>query len=73
VGKPATYNKLGRFENLPLQYIYEDRVVIAFNFKDGTKTVSLIELDAAIESYIAGKADNTNTNWCSHLGDNPPP
>jgi len=54
-------------------YLYEDRVVIAFNFKDGTKTVTLIELETAIESYIAGKADNTNTNWCSHLGDNPPP
>ena len=54
-------------------YLYEDRVVIAFNFKDGTKTVTLIELEAAIESYIARKADSTNTNWCSHLGDNTPP
>ena len=40
-------------------YLYEDRVVIAFNFKDGTKTVTLIELETAIESYIDGKADNT--------------
>jgi len=54
-------------------YLFEDRVVIVFNFKDGTTTISLTELESAVESYIAGKADDANTNWCSHLGDNAPP
>ena len=54
-------------------YIYEDRIAIVFNFKDGTVTITLAELEAAVESYMAGKADNTNNMRCSHLGDNAPP
>jgi len=54
-------------------YLYEDRIVIVFNCKDGTKTVTLAELDAAIEHLLAEKALAPNSLWCSHLGDNPPP
>jgi len=53
-------------------YLYEDRVVIAFNFKDGTTTVTLAELEDAVEGYMAGKARSTNNCESSHLGDNPP-
>ena len=31
-------------------FLYDDKLVIAFNWKDGSKTVTLAELDAAINS-----------------------
>ena len=53
-------------------YLYEDRAVLVLNCKDGTKTVMLAELEAAIESYNAEKARNANEYSSSHLGDNTP-
>ena len=35
-------------------YLYDDKVVITFNYKDGTKTVSFSELNAALTEQRSG-------------------
>ncbi|MBP3891598.1 MAG: recombinase family protein [Solobacterium sp.] len=32
-------------------YLYDDKIVITFNYKDGTKTISLNDIDAALMNY----------------------
>jgi len=58
-------------------FLYDDKLVIAFNWKDGTKTVTLSELEAAMnEDEATSIAENSRysaENECSHLGDNRPP
>ena len=58
VGKPAAYNKLGRFENLPLQYIWDDKMVITFNYKDNDKAVTFDEIREMLAKR--GNPDNHN-------------
>ena len=56
-------------------FLYEDKLVITFNWKDGTKTITLAELDAAMNEGEA-KVDlslHLAKNECSHLGGSPPP
>ena len=56
VGKKRTYFiKLGKrlidsFINCI--YLYDDKMVIAFNYKDGTKTVSFEELEEELSSDL---------------------
>ena len=33
-------------------YLYDDKIVFAFNYKDGTKTVSLAELEEELSSDL---------------------
>ena len=57
-------------------FLYDDKIVIAFNWKDGTKTVTLAELEATTESEDtaeAGSVLNIADFQRSHLDDNPPP
>ena len=58
-------------------FLYEDKLVIAFNWENGTKTVTLSELEAAMGAGDATeKADNSlclAENECSHMGDSTPP
>ena len=35
-------------------YLYDDKIVFAFNYKDGTKTVSLAELEEELSSDLEG-------------------
>jgi len=61
-------------------FLYDDKLVITFNWKDGTKTVSLAELEAAADgddsggdTAETGKVLNINDFKCSHLDGNRPP
>ena len=61
-------------------FLYDDKLVIAFNWKDGTKTVSLTELesvaedgDSGNENAEAGKVLQIGDFRCSHLDGNRPP
>ena len=61
-------------------FLYDDKLVITFNWKDGTKTVSLAELEAAAdgddsggETAEAGNVLNISDFRCSHLDGNRPP
>ena len=61
-------------------FLFDDKLVIAFNWKDGTKTVTLAELEAAGESDDSGELTSDAGNvlniadfQCSHLDDNRPP
>ena len=58
-------------------FLYDDKLVIAFNWKDGTKTVTLSELEAAAnEDTPTEKTDDslcTAQNECSHLDCCTPP
>ena len=61
-------------------FLYDDKLVIAFNWKDGTKTVTLAELEAAAEddnsdnnTEGAGNVLNIADFQRSHLDDNAPP
>ena len=54
-------------------YLYEDILIIDYNVKDGTQTVSLAELEAAVESSNSEKAFNPGDNVGSYLVDNSPP
>lgn len=56
-------------------FLYDDKLIITFNWKNGTKTVTLAELEAAdntpeINNYM-GKILKINDYRCSHLDDNP--
>jgi len=53
-------------------FLFEDKLVITFNCKDGTETVTLTELEAAIESDTNENASGSNVNQCSHLEYNAP-
>jgi len=58
-------------------FLYDDKLVITFNWKDGTKTVSLAMLEAAdIDGGEFSEFENVlniNDFRCSHLDDNRPP
>ena len=58
-------------------FLYDDKMVITFNWKDRSKTVTLAELEAADEATEAGsEAGNVlsiNDYRSSHLDDNRPP
>jgi len=58
-------------------FFYEDRIVITFNWKDGSKTVALAELEAADEAdgmnANAGKVLQLDSFRGSHLDDGTPP
>jgi hypothetical protein len=58
-------------------FLYEDRVVITFNWKDGSKTVTLAELEAADEaagiSVNAGEVLQIGNFQGSHLDGHRPP
>ena len=61
-------------------FLYDDKLVITFNWKDGTKTVSLAELEAAAdgddsggEPAETGNVLNISDFRCSHLDGNRPP
>ena len=57
-------------------FLYDDKLVITFNWKDGTKTVSLEMLEAAdIDGGELTEFENVlniNDFRCSHLDDSPP-
>ena len=62
-------------------FLYDDKLVITFNWKDGTKTVSLAELEAAATGTDASEDGDANAQevlqlndfMSSHLDDNAPP
>jgi DNA invertase Pin-like site-specific DNA recombinase len=66
-------------------FLYEDRIVIKFDWKDGSKTVTLEELEAADEvagncasaactkGSVTNNVININDFRSSHLDDNAPP
>ena len=53
-------------------FLYDDKLTITFNWKDGTKTVSLAELESAIEGATGGEGQRLRLLTGSHLDDNPP-
>ena len=57
-----------------LIFLYDDKLVIAFNWKDGSKTVSLAELEGAAEGDGSiSETAKIRKALCSHLDDNRPP
>ena len=55
-------------------FLYEDRIAITFNWKDGTKTVTFAELEHAFkESDKAANVLNIADFKGSYLDDNRPP
>lgn len=55
-------------------FLYDDKLIIAFNWKDGTKTVTLAEMEGAINEGVAvGETLNIADFRCSHLDDSTPP
>ena len=55
-------------------FLYDDKIVITFNWKDGTKTVLLAELEDALSgSEGNAEASICNSFECSHLDDGAPP
>ena len=57
-------------------FLYEDKMVITFNWKDGSKTVTLAELEADSAAGMSTKAGNIlqfNDSCGSHLDGPPPP
>lgn len=53
-------------------YLYNDVLVITYNVKDGTQTVSLAEIEVTSDSG-GEKSFNPGDNVGSHLDDNAPP
>lgn len=43
-------------------YLYDDKIVFAFNYKDGTKSVSLAELEEELSSDLEGGNSTTTKN-----------
>jgi hypothetical protein len=54
-------------------FLYDDKLVITFNWKDGTKTVSLTELESAEENMKGEETATFSLSRCSQLDDCPPP
>jgi hypothetical protein len=61
-------------------FLYDDKFVIAFNWEDGTKTLSLTELETATDgdNSVGESAESRNVLnlkdfKSSHLDDNAPP
>jgi len=60
-------------------FLYDDKLVIAFNWKDGTRTITLAELDAASGGgenegrAKAKKSPSLSVVGGSHLGQSSPP
>ena len=61
-------------------FLYDDKLVIGFNWKDGTKTVTLAELESVVDDNDSGDDDAKASKVlqivdfrCSHLDDCPPP
>jgi len=57
-------------------YVYDDKLVLTYNFKDGTQTITLKEIEDALSSdmnCVAPPKKNSPTRrWgCSFLVDNP--
>jgi DNA invertase Pin-like site-specific DNA recombinase len=50
-------------------FLYDDKIVLTFNYKDGSKTVKLAELEASEGEEVR----NSNDFECSHLDDSIPP
>jgi len=59
----------GGFYGLP----DDDRLLLAFNCKDGTKTVTLAELEVATENVATGNIIDFNVFQCSYLEGIPSP
>ena len=58
-------------------FLYEDRLIITFNWKNGTKTVSLAELEVAVEQsdnsiYGANSSAKSASGACSFASENMP-
>ena len=54
-------------------FLYDDKLVIAFNWKDGSKTVTLAELESASEGADSGEIAVLSRFSCSHLDGSFPP
>jgi len=52
-------------------FLYDDEITITYNWKDGTKTVTLAELEAASENMGNGGAPNLSAFCGSNIDDNP--
>ena len=52
-------------------FLYDDKLVIGFNWKDGTKTVTLAELEAASEDITDDGTPNSSGLCGSYLDDSP--
>ena len=49
-------------------YLYDDKLVITFNYKDASKTVNLKEVNGSIIEYSgAPKISRTISSWNFHL------
>ena len=53
-------------------FLYDDRLAVTFNWKDGTKTVSLAEYETAAENEASGESLNLSHISSSYLDDNAP-
>ena len=53
-------------------FLYDDKLVIGFNWQDGTKTMMLEELEAASKKVTNGKMLNLSGNLSSFLDDTAP-
>ena len=52
-------------------FLYDDKLVIGFNWKDGTKTVTLAELETATENTADGGTPSICGFYGSYLDDSP--
>jgi len=52
-------------------FMYDDKLVVGFNWKDGTKTVTLAELEAATEDITDDGTPNSSGFYGSYLDDSP--
>ena len=53
-------------------FLYDDRLAVSFNWKDGTKTVSLAEYETAAENEASVESLNLSHISSSYLDDNVP-
>ena len=42
-------------------YLYEDKIILTFNYKDGSKTITLAEVEGS-DLSVLGALDNDNPN-----------
>ena len=55
--------------------LYDDKIIFTYNYKDGTETISLADVEAALGSDFEGETPSPTHSWrcCSHPQTKPAP
>ena len=53
-------------------YLYEDKIILTFNYKDGSKTITLAEVEGSDLSVLGARKDESVFNrfifFCAFMG-----